>query len=116
MIQRWVQVINTDGVDAQSLHKGGVTEAEGAIAERIDSGAGFETSGSSRLIANFTSACEQNIITDCLRYADDLKAVAGDVIDKIGTLDLDILHCGYSRNCQREEGEEELLEGRHAEY
>lgn len=62
MIQRRVQIVDTDRIDTQSLHEGRISQAESAVAKRIFTGACDEASGASWLIARDTSADEDGAL------------------------------------------------------
>ena len=36
-----------------------------------------------------------------IRHADDLKPIAGDIVDEVSTLDLDILHSGCKSRAEQ---------------
>lgn len=92
MVQVWVDVVDTDGVDAQHLHEGGVTEAVILEGQSILSRVGVVASAATRLVGD----------------ANDLEAVASGVVDEVVALDADGRDGGGQRG-----GAEEAQDGLH---
>lgn len=57
MVQCWVQIIDSDRVDAERLHEGGITQAERAIAQWVDARIGLEARRTSGLVAVDSVSC-----------------------------------------------------------
>lgn len=73
VVQVWVDVVNTNGVDTQHLHDGGVTKAGVLFGQRVHSIVRRVASAAARLV------CDAN----------DLVSVTSRIVDEVAALDLD---------------------------
>ena len=51
MIQGWIDIVHSNGVDTELLHEGSITETIGTIAQRVTIGGGCERVRTAWLIA-----------------------------------------------------------------
>lgn len=98
MVEGWINIVGSDSVDAKGLHKGSITQAERAVAQRV--GALSKRFGASRLVSVLRSVsfalCVRGTCNE--RYPNDLKPIVCYIVDKVGSLDLDILDGRNERN------------------
>lgn len=73
MVQVGIDVVNTNGIDTEQLHDGGITEAGVLVGQRVHSTGGRVASAAARLVCD----------------ADDLVSVTGRIVDEVAALDLD---------------------------
>lgn len=94
MVQGRINVVDSNGVDTELLHEGSITETTGTIAQRVRVRGGTKRVRSAWLIAGKSVSCVFPALESSsnARHTDNLKTVAGDVVDKVCTLDLDILY------------------------
>ena len=58
MIQSRIDIVDSDGVDTELLHEGGVTQTTGAIAQRVGVRGGTERVGTAWLVAGRNVSCD----------------------------------------------------------
>ena len=99
VIEGGVHIVGSDGIDAQGLHKCGVTQTERAIAQRVR--AHSERLRASRLVSVSISAlCSRfaRTVRGNIRDTNDLEPIACHIVDEVRTLYLHILDAGHQRS------------------
>ena len=101
MVQGWINVVDSNCVDTELLHEGSVTEAAGAIAQRVSLRCSTERVGTAGLVAgkSISGGFDGKLLYRSKRFGlcnvrntNDLKTIARDIVYKVGTLDLHILY------------------------
>jgi len=95
VVQIWVQVVNSDRIDAENLKNGRISEAGVFVAKGILSQIRVVRRRTTRLVGG----------------ANDLEAVARVGIDKVVALDLERLHSSSKGGAERDEAGLELNNG-----
>ena len=101
MVQGRIDIVDSNCVDTELLHEGSVTEAAGAVAQRVSVRCSTKRVGTTGLVAGKSISCGfdgQGLYQSkgfglCnIRNTNDLKTIARDIVYKIGTLDLHVLY------------------------
>lgn len=92
VVQVRVDIVDSDGVDAQLLHQRRVSKTDVPIAQRVGAAARVVAGGSTWLICK----------------PDDLEAVVGDRVDEVGASDRDGLDGEGEVSAKREERQDGL--------
>lgn len=92
MVDIWVQVVDSNGVDAKGLHEGGIAKADVGVAEGVLAQGRIIPRAATRLVG----------------HADDLELLATLGVDKVVALNLQRGNSRHKRGSKSHESSREL--------